>query len=396
MKRKNPNLETKLVHEYEYRRENQGAVVAPIYQNSLFTFEDWNEIDAAFEDRNNSNIYTRQRNPGVAQVEEKLAMLAGAERAKLFGSGIGAVTAAVVHFLKPGDHVVAVKNCYGPTNNLLNTFLHEKMAIETTFVSGEQISDFEEAITEKTRLIYLESPTSAIFTLQDIEGVCSLAKSRGIKTVIDNSWATPIFQQPLKLGVDLEVHSCSKYLGGHSDIVSGLVLGSEKDILNLTAGSYEYFGAKMAPFEAFLLQRSLRTLPMRMQQHQANALKVATFLSEHKKIERVRYPGLSDFPQAELASKQMSGFSGLLGFRLATKDLNSIKIFFNSLQYFQIGVSWGGHESLIYAPAISYLKELPRERFEALGISVGDMRISVGLESADDLIADLSQALERI
>jgi len=394
--KKQPNLATKLVHENEYRRENQGAVVAPIYQNSLFTFEDWNAIDAAFSDRTNSNIYTRQRNPSVAQVEEKLAMLAGAGRAKLFGSGIGAVTAAIVHFLKPGDHVIAVKNCYGPTNNLLNTFLREKMAIEITFVSGEQVSDFDEAITDKTRLIYLESPSSAIFTLQDIQGVCELAKSRGIKTVIDNSWATPMFQQPLKLGVDLEVHSCSKYLGGHSDIVAGLILGSEEEILQLTAGSYEYFGAKMAPFEAFLLQRSLRTLPMRMQMHQKNAIQVAEFLSAHAKIELVRYPGLSDFPQAELARKQMNGFSGLLGFRLATNDLVSIKRFFNSLQYFQIGVSWGGHESLIYAPAISYLKELPQERFEALGISVGDMRISVGLESAKDLINDLSQALEKV
>ncbi|MEL6821388.1 MAG: aminotransferase class I/II-fold pyridoxal phosphate-dependent enzyme, partial [Calditrichota bacterium] len=198
--KKQPNLETKLVHENEYRRENQGAVVAPIYQNSLFTFENWDAIDSAFSDRNNSNIYTRQRNPSVAQVEEKLAMLAGAERAKLFGSGIGAITAAVVHFLKPGDHIIAVKNCYGPTNNLLNTFLREKMDIETIFVSGEKIIDFEEAITKRTRLIYLESPSSAIFTLQDIESVCKLAKSKNIKTVIDNSWATPIFQQPLKLG----------------------------------------------------------------------------------------------------------------------------------------------------------------------------------------------------
>ena len=270
------------------------------------------------------------------------------------------------------------------------------MDIETIFVSGEKIIDFEEAITKRTRLIYLESPSSAIFTLQDIESVCILAKSKNIKTVIDNSWATPIFQQPLKLGVDLEVHSCSKYLSGHSDIVSGLVLGSEEDILNLTAGSYEYFGAKMAPFEAFLLQRSLRTLPMRMLQHQENAMQVAEFLSTHPKVELVRYPGFADFPQAELARRQMSGFSGLLGFRLATNDLNPIKRFFDNLQYFQIGVSWGGHESLIYAPAISYLKELPQERFQALGISVGDMRISVGLESAEDLIADLSQALEKI
>ncbi|MGH1362810.1 MAG: trans-sulfuration enzyme family protein [Calditrichia bacterium] len=393
---KPPDLETRLVHYKEYRQQSKGAVVAPIYQNSLFTFEDWEAIDTAFDDRDNSNIYTRVRNPTVHQVEEKLAMLAGAERARLFGSGIGAVTAAMVHFLEPGDHVIAVKNCYGPTNNLLNRFLRTKMHIDTTFVAGEQVSDFEEAINERTKVIYLESPSSAIFTLQNISAVSELAKSRGIKTLIDNSWATPIFQQPLKMGVDLEIHSCSKYLGGHSDIIAGVVMGSDKDILEMCENSYEFFGAKMAPFEAFLLQRSLRTLPMRLKQHQENAMLVAEFLQTHTAIKQVRYPGLPGFPQAELAKKQMTGYSGLMSFELKTQQLRKIKRFFNSLQYFQIGVSWGGHESLVYAPAISYLKELPAEQFAALGISLGDIRISVGLESAKDLIADLSQALKEI
>jgi cystathionine beta-lyase len=385
--------ETLLAHLGEDRSAYHGAVVPPIFQNSLFTFESWQAIDAAFDDRTAAYLYTRGQNPTVQVAEAKIAALAGGERAKLFGSGMAAITAAVLSQVGPGDHVVAVQNLYGPANNLLNVYLREKMGLETTFVPGERVEDFAAALTPRTRLIYLESPTSAVFTLQDIEAVTALAREHGVRTLMDNSWATPVFQQPLAMGVDLEVHSCSKYLGGHSDLVAGVVIGREEDILTMTVREYELLGAKMAPAEAYLLTRSLRTLPMRMERHQANALAVARFLEGHPGIARVRYPGLESHPQHDLARRQMGGFSGLLGFELATTDLKAIQRFFNSLQVFQIGVSWGGHESLVYAPAISYLKELPPERFEALGIALGDMRISVGLENVEDLIRDLEGAL---
>jgi cystathionine beta-lyase/cystathionine gamma-synthase len=389
-------METLLSHLGEDRAAYHGAVVPPIFQNSLFTFESWQAIDAAFDDRTAAYLYSRGQNPTVQVAEAKIAALAGGEKAKLFGSGMAAITGAVLSQLSPGDHVVAVQNLYGPANNLLNVYLREKMAIETTFVPGERVEDFAAAVTDKTRLLYLESPTSAVFTLQDIAGVAALARSRGIRTLIDNSWATPIFQKPLAMGIDLEVHSCSKYLGGHSDLVAGVVIGREEDIVRMTVREYELLGAKMAPAEAWLLTRSLRTLPMRMAHHQANTLAVARFLESHPKIHQVRYPGLASHPQHALARRQMSGFSGLLGFELATDDLAAIQRFFNSLKIFQIGVSWGGHESLIYAPAISYLKELPPERFAALGIALGDMRISVGLEHPDDLIRDLEAGLGRL
>ena len=350
----------------------------------------------AFDDRINTSIYTRGRNPGVHMVEKKLAALAGGEKSKLFTSGMAAVTAAVMHFLSAGDHVIALKNIYGPTNNLIHVYLRKKMGIKTTFVSGNEIGEFEEAIRENTKLIYLESPSSAIFSIQDIEGVCKLARSKGIKTIIDNTWATPIFQQPLKMGVDLEVHSCSKYIGGHSDVVAGLVIGNSEDIDNISVNEFELLGGKIAPIEAWLILRSLRTLPIRMKAHQEHAMKVAEYLEIHPKVQQVNYPGLKSFPQYELAKKQMSGYSSLLSFKLKTINLEEIKKFFNSLQIFKIGVSWGGHESLIYAPAISYLKELNTEQFEGLGISLSDMRISVGLENVDDLIADMEQALNKI
>ncbi len=389
-------LETLLMHFGEERKAYEGAVVPPIFQNSLFTFENWEAIDEAFEDRTRHYIYSRGKNPTVSIVEQKIAKMAGGEKAQLFPSGMGAISAAVLHCIKAGDHVVAIKNIYGPANNLLQRYLTQKMNIEVTLVAGDSVEDFAAALRPNTRLIYLESPSSAVFGLQDIQAVAQLARDRNIRTIIDNTWATPIFQKPLALGIDLEVHSCSKYIGGHSDIVAGVVIGRETDIDAIATQEYQWLGAKTAPFEAWLILRSLRTLPIRMRQHQENAMKIARFLETHPKVKSVRYPGLESFPQYALGQQQMSGYSGLMSFQLVTDNLEEIKTFFNGLQVFQIGVSWGGHESLIYAPAISYLKELSPEQFGGMGISLGDMRISVGLEDADDLIEDLQAALQKI
>ena len=388
--------ETLLQHFAEDRAENKGAVVPPIYQNSLFTFESWEAIDAAFDDRTNSFIYSRGKNPTVQIVEKKLAQLAGGEKAQLFPSGMGAISAAIFSCINSGDHIIAIKNIYGPANNFLNAYLKPKFNIDVSYVAGDDPEQFAEAMQENTKLIYLESPSSVVFSLQDIRTVTKIAKSKGIKTIIDNTWATPLYQNPLAMGVDLEVHSCSKYIGGHSDIVAGVVIGNTNDIDGISTREMEWIGAKMAPMEAWLILRSLRTLSLRMERHQANAIKVANFLSEHPAVVTVNYPGLDSFNQRDLAEKQMTGYSGLMSFELRTKDLAQIKLFVNSLKLFSIGVSWGGHESLVYAPAISYLKELSAEQFEGMGISLGDMRISVGLENADDLIEDLAQSLQLI
>lgn len=389
------SIETLMSHLGESRDDFQGAVVPPLFQNSLFTFKDWDSIDSAFDNRTEVPIYTRLSNPTTVVAEEKIAALAGENyQARLTASGMAAVSSAILNVVSPGDHIVAVKNVYGPTNNFIGQYLREKMNVSVTFVSGTEVDEFENAISEKTSLIYLESPSSVIFSLQDIAAVAQLARHHGITTIIDNTWATPMFQKPLDMGIDIEIHSVSKYIGGHSDIVAGVIISSPERIHSIICNESELLGATIAPFTSWLITRSLRTLPMRLDYHQKNAMLVANFLEQHPDIANVNYPGLPSHPQHNLALKQMSGFSGLLSFTLTWDDLDRIKLFFNSLKVFQRGVSWGGHESLIYAPAISYLKELPPERFNDLGISLGDMRISVGLENAEDLIADLSQALE--
>ena len=386
------NSETILCHDAEQKYE--GAVVPPIFQNSLFTFPDWETIDSAFDARQEHFIYSRGKNPTVDFAEKKLAAIAHADRAILFTSGMAAISAAVLYCVKPNSHIITVKNVYGPTSNFMANYLKEKLNIETTYISGEDVEEFRMNIRENTSLIYLESPSSAVFGLQDLEAIAILAKEKNIKTICDNTWATPMFQHPLDLGIDFEVHSVSKYLGGHSDLVAGAVLGKKYEMAELFAREYEWLGGKISPFEAWLLIRSLRTLPLRMQRHQENAMKVAQFLEEHSQIAQVRYPGLLSFPQYNLGKKQMSGYSGLLSFQLKTNEIEQVKVFYNALKMFHKGVSWGGFESLAYAPAISYLKELSPEQFANMGISTGDIRISVGLENAEDLIADLAQALK--
>ncbi|MGL5520818.1 MAG: trans-sulfuration enzyme family protein, partial [Cetobacterium sp.] len=297
---------------------------------------------------------------------------------------------------KANCHIITLKNIYGPAMNFLDNYLRTKFNIDVTFVSGESVEEIENAIRENTTLIYLESPSSAIFSMQNLKAIADLAKKHNIKTIVDNTWATPIFQKPLELGIDLEVHSCSKYLGGHSDIIAGVIIGSAKDIDSIYQNEFLLFGAKMAPFEAWLLMRSLRTLPMRMEKHQSNALKVANFLENHPKIKSVNYPGLKSHPQFELGKEQMKGYSGLMSFVIDSEELADIKNFVNALEHFSIGVSWGGHESLIHAPAISYLKEMTPEQFKSTGLSLGVMRVSIGLEHVDDLIEDLTGALNNI
>ena len=390
---KNKKSETLLMHSFENNGEYHGAVVPPIFQNSLFTFKNWEAIDAAFDDRASNYIYSRGKNPNVEMVEKKIAELANGEQAQLFPSGMAAITAACLHCLEPNAHVIAIKNIYGPANLFLTGYLAKKMNITVTFVSGKEINEFENAIQESTRLIYLESPSTAVFSLQDLPKIAELAKEYKIKTIIDNTWATPVFQKPLDMGIDLEVHSCSKYLGGHSDLIGGIVIGKKIDIESIFLNEYELLGAKTAPQEAWLLLRSLRTLPVRMEKHQSSTLKVAEFLESHSKVKTVLYPGLKSFPQYELGKKMLKGYTGLLSFKLKTEKLEEIKSFVNALQIFQIGVSWGGHESLVYVPAISYLKELNESQFNNMGISLGDVRISIGLEHVDDLIDDLNKAL---
>lgn len=376
--------------------DQHGAVVPPLYQNSLFTFEDWDAIDKAFDHKAESFIYSRLMNPTVQIAEEKIAKLCRGEKAKLCSSGIAAVTSAILHCVNANDHIITVKSIYGPSTTFISNYLKTKFNITSTFVDGKSVKDFEAAIQDNTRLIYLESPGSLTLELQDLKAIADLAKRHNIKTAIDNTWASPIFQKPLELGIDIEIHSVSKYICGHSDVVAGVVIGSKEIIDQIILAEHELLGAKMSPFEGWLILRSLRTLPYRIRAHEENSYHVAQFLDAHEKVTQVFWPGLKTFPQYELAQKQMSGNTGLMSFELETKDISKIKAFVNALTLFKIGVSWGGHDSLVYAPVISYLKELSPDQFAAKGINASIIRISIGLEDKEDLVNDLVHALSII
>jgi cystathionine beta-lyase len=368
-----------------------GAAAPPIVETSTFVFESYEALEEAFADPEAHCIYTRGTNPTVRVAEEKLAALEGAEACRLFASGMAAIAAAIMTFLRAGDHVISVKTVYAPAHNLLANYL-ARFGITTTFVEGTDVAEFEAALCPNTRLFYLESPTSNLFKLQDLQAVTALARRHGIRTVIDNSYSTMLLQRPLELGVDLSVYSATKYLNGHSDVVAGAVVGSRALIRQISQQEYPLLGGIIGPFEAWLIARGLRTLPIRMRQHQAGAMAVAEYLVRHPRIKAVHYPGHPSHPQYDLARRQMKGGSSLLSFELDTRDLGLIKRFVNSIRYFGLGVSWGGYESLMFVPLIAHSRELPPEQWESPGL----VRIHVGLEDPADLIADLDQALAQL
>lgn len=364
-----------------------GAVVPPIFQNSLF-------VDPYKGERNGDSDekrygYTRISNPNFEVAEEKIAVLEHGEAALCFSSGMAAISTAIFYWIQKDCHVIMIKNVYGPTYGFVD--LCAKFGVEITTVTGESIEEFERAIRPNTKLIYLESPSTFTFSLQDLREVAKLAKAYGIGTIVDNSWASPIFQNPLDFGIDMVVHSASKYLGGHSDIIGGVII-SKKDIIDIMIGRERaLLGGIMDPHQAWLLTRSLRTLPIRMGQHQENGMKMAEFLESHPKVSRVMYPGLKSHPQYDLGKKQLKGYSGLMSF-IINGNPDEVITFVNSLEYFQRGPSWGGFESLI-APVGVGINE---ETAQRTGIPQGLIRISVGLENIDTLINCIDKGLDHI
>lgn len=363
----------------------QGAVVPPIFQNSLFTFPNMQEfMDAGPKaNREEAYVYSRVGNPTVTVAERKIARLECTESCRVFGSGMAAISSAVMSAVESGAHCVVVDTCYGPLRQFLTDYL-PRFGVSTTFVDGADACELIDAIRPDTKLVYLESPGSLIFRLQDIEKIATYCREKGITTAIDNSYASPIFQQPAKLGIDMVVHSATKYLGGHSDITAGVVAGSAQRLEKMTGEEIALFGTLIAPFPSWLLTRGLRTLAIRMKRHEESGNAVAAFLEEHPKVQRVHHVGLASFPQRELFVKQMQGSTGLLSFEPKCQDRDKIYAFVEALDIFQIGVSWGGFESL----------SVPIEMHP---IAWSDkrwiVRLFIGLESPRDLIADLDQAM---
>ena len=374
----------------EYERY-YNAIVPPIFMNSLHVFPQIDDyFDAQVHDKH-TYVYGRVQNPTVRILEDKVAALEHGCAAFAFGSGMAAATTAVLSVVKTGDHIVCIRNAYGPLKNFVENYCPAHLGTTLTYVQGNEVSDFEEAITDQTSLVILESPSSVVFTLQDIEAVCRIAHAHGAKVYIDNTFCTPIFSNPLDMGVDIVMHTTSKYLGGHSDVVGGMLAVRDEELANTIVSMRELLGGILGPMEAWLVLRGLRTLSVRVKAHQAVAMEVAQFLENHPKVAKVYYTGLPSHPQYDLACKQQRGHTGLITFEI-TGSAEDAKKVVNSLKVFKIGVSWGGFESLVCMPNLRQTDEMA----QWLGGPQKLIRIHCGLEGVDALIADLEQALALI
>ncbi|CAH0123423.1 PLP-dependent transferase [Agrobacterium fabrum] len=361
------------------------AVVPPLVQTSLFTFSSYDEMVSTYRGEKVRPVYTRGLNPTVRMFEEMLAKLEGAEDALGFASGMSAISSTVLSFVSPGDRIVAVRHVYPDAFRLFGTFM-KRMNIEVVYVDGRDEAAVEKAM-PGAKLFYMESPTSWVMEAHDVGALAAIGKRHGAVTVIDNSWASPVFQQPISLGVDLVVHSASKYLGGHSDVVSGVVAGSKAMIDRIRAETYPYLGGKMSPFDAWLLIRGLRTLPLRMRAHQASALDIASRLQALDVVEKVCHPGL-----ANRLPPGLHGTSGLFSFIF--KEGVDVRAFADRLQLFKLGVSWGGHESLIVPGEVVLEQKAQPNSAHTFGISARSVRLHVGLEGTEALWNDLEPAIK--
>ncbi|HKS30721.1 MAG TPA: aminotransferase class I/II-fold pyridoxal phosphate-dependent enzyme [Pyrinomonadaceae bacterium] len=383
-------LQTRALHAATHLNRTR-AISAPIWQTTTFVSDSPEEYAETAASVHPPEFYTRYGNPTHERVEHTLASLEGGEAALLTGSGMGAITLAVMSQVKAGDHIVSQSDLYAGARALMRDFA-PRWGVETTFVDQTRAEEFEAAIRPNTRLIYLESPSNPLLRLTDLRAVTSLAKARGITTVIDNTFSTPVNQRPLELGVDVVIHSATKYLGGHHDLTAGALISSEsfiKDAWKLGV----VFGSVLSPFDAWLLMRGLRTLGIRVERHNQNALRLAQFLEQHTKVERVNYPGLESHPQHQLARQQMNGFTGMLSFELAG-DKESADRFIAGLKLAAYTGSLGGVETVIVRPAAMWSHQLTPEQRRSTGISENLFRVSVGLEDERDLIRDFEQALE--
>jgi cystathionine beta-lyase/cystathionine gamma-synthase len=381
-----------ILNELGEERDNYfNAVSPPIIQSSNFTFKTIADLRLAMADEFGTNIYSRGQNPTLNILRKKLAALDGAENALVFSSGMAAITIPILSLLKTGDHVIGIKNAYNWTEHLFKEFL-PKYGITTTLVNGTDIKNFENAIRSETKLIVLESPSSLVYELQDIKKVAVLAKKNNIITLMDNSYCSPLYQQPISLGIDLVAQSATKYIGGHSDVIAGVLTGSDILIKQIFDNEYMNLGPVLSPQSAWLLIRGLRTLPLRLK-HSFESTKIITeWLTQHPAIEEVIWPFSPNFKQAELAHEQMQGCGGLFSFSLKGSSLKKIEKFCDQLQHILLAVSWGGHESLILPSIASFSKE---EYTEA---SKNDqlIRMYVGLEDPNYLINDLNQSLNNL
>ncbi|HKS05055.1 MAG TPA: aminotransferase class I/II-fold pyridoxal phosphate-dependent enzyme [Gemmatimonadaceae bacterium] len=362
-------------------------VSTPIVQTSLFAYPTFAALIEGLRNEHSHNVYTRGQNPTVEAAERKLALLERGEACKCFASGMAAINAVMMGTLKSGDHVLFVNQVYGPTLQLARHL--ERFGISHDVQLDVDVASVERSIKPNTRIIWIESPGTMMFRVVDLEAMAALARGRGILTCVDNSWATPLLQKPIELGIDFVVHAATKYLGGHSDLVGGALIGTSERMVEIFHRAFLLSGGILAPFDAWVLLRGLRTLPVRMAQHHVDALRVAEFLRGHRAVKNVFHPAFDK--DTALVAKQMRGHSGLFSIELANPDFASLNRVIDSLEHFRIGVSWGGVESIVISPE----RGNNGKYLESQRIPRGVVRLSIGLEGADVLIHDLDQALSK-
>ncbi|MBK7375494.1 MAG: PLP-dependent transferase [Chitinophagaceae bacterium] len=381
-----------ILNEFAEERENYfNAVSPPIMQTSNFVFNTVDEMRKAFADEYSVFLYSRGKNPTTEILRKKLAALDGAEDCLVFSSGAAAIFAAVFANVKSGDHIVSVNKPYTWAQKMFDTIL-PRFGVTTTYIDGREIENFERAILPNTRVIYLESPNSWDYALQDLEAVAELARSENIITIIDNSYCTPLYQKPIEMGIDLSLQTATKYISGHSDTLGGVLCGCKKMMERIFNSEFMTVGSGISPFNAWLLIRGLRTLPARLDRITATTHKVVSYLKQHPKVESLLFPLDETFPQYGLAKKQMNGACGLLTFIIKAGNIGQVEKFCESLQHIFMAVSWGGHESLII-PKCSSLQ--PHE-FDAANPEHRMLRLYVGLEEPGYLIKDLEQSFEKM
>jgi cystathionine gamma-lyase len=383
-------FETKAIHvgeEPDFER-GSGDVVVPIHLSSTFARKKVNEPTQGYE-------YSRTGNPTRDALERRLAVLEDAAFGLAFASGMAAETTLAITLLRTGDHVLAFDDLYGGTRRLFNRILDPHFKVEVTYVDARDPGRLKEAIHRNTRLIWLESPTNPLMKICDIAAIAEIAKEVNIPVVVDNTFLTPYFQKPLRLGANVVVHSSTKYLNGHSDSVGGAVMLSDEDLYRQLKFNQNAMGAILSPFDSFLVLRGIKTLAVRMKEHERNALRLANYLEEHPKVKRVNFPGLKNHPQHALANRQATGHGGMLSFEIKG-GLEEAKRFLESLKFFALAESLGGVESLIEHPALMTHASVPKEIREQVGLTDSLIRVSVGIEHIDDLIADFDRAFQKI
>ncbi|MDQ5810502.1 MAG: cystathionine gamma-synthase [Actinomycetota bacterium] len=374
---------TRAIHVGQEPDPATGATIVPIYQTSTYTQE--------APGRHKGYEYSRTANPTRTALEGCIASLEGAEYGLAFASGLAA-TVATMSLLSSGDHVVAGDDLYGGTYRLFDKVLPRTGCLEFTYADTTDPASVERALRPETKLLWIETPTNPLLTLSDIRELSEMARGRGAVVAVDNTFASPYFQNPLALGADIVVHSTTKYMGGHSDVVGGAVVTSDPDFHEAMKFYQNAAGGVPGPFDSWIVLRGLKTLAVRMRQHEENALAVARFLEGHPEVETVNYPGLPSHPQHELAKKQMSGFSGMVSFTLEG-GAEAAYAAVQKTEVFHFAESLGGVESLITHPATMTHAAIPREQREARGVTDGLMRLSVGIEDKEDLITDLDRAI---